>query len=127
MTSVPPAGTMAHMETRTAPEPAFLTIDEACVLGRWSRRYWYRHLHGKVIPVVKLGRHTRVPRAALQAYLVELVVTAEAERTGSNGRLTPAAWLRREIETGRLAAEPPAELLSLAAELVRASGVSQPA
>jgi excisionase family DNA binding protein len=63
----------------------------------------------------------RIDPASVKAITADMAAGAMTSRS-----LTPAAWLRREIETGRLATEPPAELLALAAELVRASGVTQP-
>jgi excisionase family DNA binding protein len=53
-------------------------------------------------------------------------VAADMERRGGGRTLTPAAWLDREILAGRLSSEPPAELIALAAQLVRASGIAQP-
>jgi excisionase family DNA binding protein len=74
--------------SETSEAPSLLSVEQAAaVLGR-RRSFVYAKLLGVELPVVKLGRSTKVTRVSVDAYIGRLV-TAEKKKEDWRVRADP--------------------------------------
>lgn len=57
-----------------------LRVDEAARMCGYSRAFLYEAINRGEIPVIKLGRTTRIPKAWLQKWVAEKVAEWERSR-----------------------------------------------
>jgi excisionase family DNA binding protein len=67
-TSPTPAPAPAAAPT-SEPRPDLLTVAEAAAYTNTSERFARRLVSDRRVPVVKLGKHVRIPRTALDEYI----------------------------------------------------------
>ena len=58
-----------NTDSAPLPETIVLRIDEACTASRLSRGTLYQAIGSGALPVVKIGRATRIMRTDLEAWL----------------------------------------------------------
>lgn len=73
----------AVKEVITPDAGALLTVDEAAERLRTGVRFIRRLIQERRIQYVKVGRHVRIPDAALNAYIVERTVPSLREAQSS--------------------------------------------